>query len=129
MPTSTLLVDDNHTFARIARTFLEQQADLTVVGIATGGREAIELAVQLRPALILIDLGMQDQHGLKTIPHLRASLPNATIVAMSLFVEGGYEDAALEAGANLLIGKDTLHTDLIPALHRSTQRAQRVRSQ
>lgn len=111
-----LIVDDNATFLGIARTFVDRQENVEVAGITTCGRGAVDLAKRLTPTIVLIDLVMPGQNGLETIPKLRATVPAARIIAMSLHDDGGYRQAALEAGADHFIPKDKLFTELPPVI-------------
>jgi len=122
-PVSVLLVDDNPLFLRIINRFLREQhqSEVEVVGAATGGREALTLAKELRPQVILIDLAMPDLPGLKAIPQLRSLLPEAVIIALTILDNHIYRAAARTAGADDFISKASLHTDLLPAIHRITQ--------
>ncbi len=117
---SVLLVDDNPSFLRILTTFLGRSSenDFVVLDAACGGREGLAKAEALRPKVIIIDLAMPDLHGLDAIPRLRSMLPDAGIIALTLLDSSGYRQAALAAGANDLVSKARLDTDLVPAIKR-----------
>jgi DNA-binding NarL/FixJ family response regulator len=120
-PISLLLVDDNPAFLRIVTRFLQQQDDLMVAGAARGGQEALALAQDLRPDIVLIDLAMPGLSGLETIPRLRAILPQVGIIALTMLDTNSYWQAALAAGANDFVPKASLDTDLLPAIRRVAQ--------
>jgi DNA-binding NarL/FixJ family response regulator len=120
-PISVLLVDDNPSFLRIATRFLEQHEDVVVVGAAGGGEEALALAQDLEPDIVLIDLAMPGLSGLETIPHLRAVLPGVGIIALTMLDTNSYWQAALAAGADGFVPKASLDTDLLPAMRRVAQ--------
>jgi DNA-binding NarL/FixJ family response regulator len=120
-PISVLLVDDNPSFLRIATRFLEQHDDVVVVGAAGGGEEALALAQDLEPDIVLVDLAMPGLSGLETIPHLRAMLPEVGIIALTMLDTNSYRQAALEADANDFVPKASLDTDLLPAIRRVAQ--------
>jgi DNA-binding NarL/FixJ family response regulator len=114
-----LLVDDHEAFLRVATEFLKRHNELNklaVVGVARGGEEALTLAQDLRPQVILIDLNMPGLNGLETIPRLRAMLPEAGIIALTLLDPKVYRQAALAAGADDFVPKGNLSTDLLPAI-------------
>jgi CheY-like chemotaxis protein len=117
---SVLLVDDNPGFLRILTSFLERygRGEIVITSTALGGKEALTKAQSLRPQVILIDLAMPDLHGLETIPRLRSMLPDAGIIALTLYDSGSYRQAALAGGANDYVSKARLDTDLLPAIWR-----------
>jgi DNA-binding NarL/FixJ family response regulator len=117
-PISVLLVDDNPAFLRIATRFLQQHDDLTVVGAASGGQEALTLAQDLQPDIVVIDLAMPGLNGLEAIPRLRAMLPEVGIIALTVLDTNSYREAALAAGANDFVAKVSLDTDLLLAIRR-----------
>ena len=117
-PISVLLVDDNPAFLRIATRFLQQHDDVAVVGAAGGGEEALALAQDLQPDIVVIDLAMPGLSGLETIPRLRAVLPEVGIIALTVLDTNGYREAALSASANDFVPKVNLDTDLLPAIRR-----------
>jgi len=120
-PISVLLVDDNPAFLRIATRFLEEHEDVVVVGAAGGGEEALALAEDLQPDIVLIDLAMPGLSGLETIPHLRAVLPGVGIIALTMLDTNSYWQAALAAGADDFVPKASLDRDLLPAMRRVAQ--------
>lgn len=117
-PISVLLVDDNPTFLRAATRFLQKHDEIVVVGVAGMGEKALAEAQALRPQLILISLGMPGLPCLEIIARLRETLADVGIIALTLLDADGYREAALEAGADDLVSKITLSTDLLPAIRR-----------
>jgi DNA-binding NarL/FixJ family response regulator len=118
---SVLLVDDNPIFLHCAKRFLQRRRDVVVVGTISGGKWAVDLAQNLKPDVALIDLSMPDLPGLELIPRLRAALPEMGIIALTLFDTDDYRAAALAAGADGFVSKNTMNTDLIPAIQKITQ--------
>ena len=119
-PISVLLVDDNPIFLRILTRFLEERSrlEVIVVGSADGGEKALVKAPLLKPQVILVDLAIPDIHGLELIPRLRALMPDARIIALTLMDPLSYRDAVMTAGADEFVSKATLETDLLPAIRR-----------
>jgi len=97
---------------------LQRQYELTVVGVIGGGEEVLAQAQDLGPQVILIDL---DTPGLETISRLRNVLPGVGIVALTLLEGNAYRQTAMAAGADDLVHKAELVTDLVPAIRRVTQ--------
>ncbi|HSB69450.1 MAG TPA: response regulator transcription factor [Candidatus Methylomirabilis sp.] len=125
-PISVLLVDDNPIFLRILTRFLEERSrlEVIVVGSADGGEKALAKAPLLKPQVILVDLAIPDIHGLELIPRLRALMPGARIIALTLMDPGSYREAVMAAGADAFVSKATLETDLLPAIRRLAQGGQ-----
>ena len=120
-PISVLLVDDNPAFLRIVTRFLQEHDDILIVGAADGGEEALALARDLQPDIVVIDLAMPGLSGLETIPRLRAVLPEVGIIALTVLDINSYWQAALAAGANDFVPKARLNTELLPAIRRVAQ--------
>jgi DNA-binding NarL/FixJ family response regulator len=118
---SVMLVDDNPIFLHCAKRFLQKRQDIVVVGTVSGGKWAIDLAQNLKPDVALVDLSMSDLPGLELIPKLRALAPKTSIIALTLFDTDDYRQAALAAGADDFVSKNTMNTDLIPAIQKITQ--------
>jgi two-component system response regulator DesR len=111
-------VDDHEAFRHVATDFLQRQYELTVVGAIGGGEEALAQAQDLGPQVIVIGL---DMPGLETIPRLRKVLPSVGIIALTLLEGNAYRQAALAAGADDLVRKTELTTDLLPAIRQVMQ--------
>lgn len=117
-PISVLLIDDNPTFLRIVERFLKQEEEIDVVGAVEGGDDALALLHRLRPDVVLTDLAMPKVSGMETILRMRAAWPKMGIIALTLLDTNGYRQAALTAGADDFVAKDTLNTDLLPTIRR-----------
>jgi DNA-binding NarL/FixJ family response regulator len=121
---SVLLVDDNRTFLRVLTEFLAEAGEgaVRVVGAALGGRDAVVQAETLQPDVVLVDLQMPLQSGLTLLPHLRARLPEAILVALTLLDPDSYQAATLAAGADAFVSKMRLEHDLLPTIRRLVAR-------
>jgi two-component system nitrate/nitrite response regulator NarL len=104
--TTVLIIDDHPLFRRGVHQLLDLTDGFTIVGEAAGGREGIELAKQLDPDLILLDLNMKGINGLETLRTLRDMGIDARIILLT--VSDAPEDlmAAIRAGADGYILKD-----------------------
>jgi len=122
-PISVLLVGNDSIFLRLATRFLRECSDneVVVIGAVGGGEEALVKAQGLRPQVILIDMNMSGLTKLEIVPLLRSTLPEAGIIIMAMMDTNGYRRAVLAAGANALVGKVDLNTDLLPAIRKAAQ--------
>ena len=124
-PVSMLIIDDNANFLKTISEYLEEHhaKEIHVIGTAQSGREGINLAKQLHPQVVLLDLKMPDMHGFDVIPLLRQALPEVRIITTTLlplevFEQSGemYRQANAAAGADAFIPKQNLTTHLIPTI-------------
>ncbi|WP_417672189.1 response regulator [Roseibium sp.] len=111
-----LLADDHELVrdgirARLAKTDL-----LEVVGEATNGREAIELAEELRPDIVLMDVSMPVMNGLDAASEIRKRLPQTGILVLSIYDNPEYVRGVVQAGARGYILKDICAKDMITAI-------------
>jgi two-component system invasion response regulator UvrY len=97
---------------------LERHHKLIVGGAICGGEEALAQVQDLQPQVILIGL---DKPGLETISRLRKVLPGVGIIALTLLEGNAYRQAVMAAGADDLVRKAELTTELLPAIRRVTQ--------
>jgi two-component system response regulator NreC len=114
--TSVLLADD-HTLIRAGlRMVVAAEADLTVVGEASDGREAVALAEKLRPEVVVMDIGMPSLNGIEACRQIRAAQPETQVVMLSMHSDEGYVLRALKAGAKAYLLKDSAEADLARAI-------------
>jgi DNA-binding NarL/FixJ family response regulator len=125
-PVIRILSVDDHALLRdgIAAVFAGQE-DMTLVGQASNGREAIESFRRLRPDVTLMDLRMPDMNGIEAITAIRAEFPNARIVVLTTYKGDAQAAAALKAGAvgyllKSLVRKELL--DTVRAVHAGKRR-------
>ena len=118
MTVRTLLVDDNKTFLAAVRNFLMMVPDIEIVGEAHDGWTAVEMAKNLNPDLVLLDIVMPEMNGLEVAQALKDSLPPPRIVFLSMHDSESYRTAARELGAFGYVGKGDFVADLIPIIDR-----------
>jgi DNA-binding NarL/FixJ family response regulator len=117
--TRILFIAGNPTFRPVVLRFLKRYDELHLVGSVSESQKVVAQALYLQPQVILLDLDTSDTTGLEAISNLRAAMPHVGIIALSLLGLDGYRQAVLTAGANDLVLKSNLSTDLLPAIHRA----------
>jgi DNA-binding NarL/FixJ family response regulator len=111
-----VLVADDHTIVRSGiRHVLEGEPDLEVIGEAGSGTEAIALAAELRPDVVVLDISMPDQSGLEVTARLRES-SGIRVLILSMHDNPEYVLESVRAGANGYLLKDTAAADLRTAI-------------
>lgn len=116
-PIRVLLVDDHALLRAGFRTILDTQADITVVGEAATGAEAVTLAARLRPDVITMDVQMPDMDGIEATSRLVADPAiGAAIAIVTTFDRDDYLYRALDAGASGFLLKNAGAEDLIAAV-------------
>jgi len=128
-PLRVLLVDDNETFLDILTRFLQENhsGEFVVVGTARDSAEALAQANALQPQVILLDFDLPEGQRSALIRDLRSALPQVGIVAMTLQDPAVYDfcrQVALADGADDLIVKNVLTTELLPCIQRVVQARQ-----
>jgi two-component system response regulator NreC len=111
-----LLADDHSVLRRGLRRILEEQPDLQVVGEASSGREAVELASTLRPQVIVMDIGMPLMNGMEATRQILQRNKQANVLILSMYTDENYVIQVLRAGAKGYLLKDTAEEDLIQAV-------------
>lgn len=111
-----LIVDDHAVVRRGVRALLECEDDFSVVGEACNGREAVALATELEPDLVLMDLMMPEMGGGEAIARIRSANPDLAVVVFSSFVGEDELFPAIRAGAAGYLLKDGAPEDLLRGL-------------
>jgi DNA-binding NarL/FixJ family response regulator len=111
-----LLVDDHGVVRRGLRGYLELLDDIEVVGEAENGLRGVELAAELEPDVILMDIVMPQLDGIGAIGRIKSAQPGVQIVALTSFIEEEKVLAALESGASGFILKDADADDVAAAI-------------
>ncbi len=113
-----LTVDDHELLREGIRAVLCNQADMTVVGEASDGREAVERCRVLDPDIILMDLEMPDLGGIEAIRALQTQRCRARVIVLTVYGTDAQIRLALSAGARGYLLKDGLRRELVDAIRR-----------
>jgi DNA-binding NarL/FixJ family response regulator len=111
-----LLADDHAVVRQGFKMILDAQADMEIVGEAANGRQAVDLAEQLRPDVVVMDVSMPELNGIEATRRLASSLPRARVVALSMHKDSVYVREILRAGARGYLLKDSGAADLVAAI-------------
>lgn len=112
-----LLADDHQLMRSGVRLMLERENDLSVVGEASDGREAVALASSLKPDVVVMDIGMPNLNGNEAALQMIQERPELAVVMLSMHSDESYVLRALKAGARGYLLKDSAEADLIKAVH------------
>jgi DNA-binding NarL/FixJ family response regulator len=112
-----ILIADDHGIVRAGlRLLLDRIADLQVVGEAADGREAVRLAAELQPEIVIMDIGMPLLNGLAATTQIIRDNPNAGVIFLSMYSDESYIVKALDAGARGYLLKDNADEDMERAI-------------
>lgn len=111
-----LLADDHELIREGLKARIAPHSDLEIVGEASNGRDAVRMAQQLKPDLVIMDVSMPDMNGLKATKAIKKSDPGIKILALTRHGDDGYLKQFLEAGASGFVLKQSASDDLIRAI-------------
>jgi two-component system nitrate/nitrite response regulator NarL len=115
-PIQVLLVDDEPTVLRGLRMRLGLEADISVVGEASDGSAAVDLASLLAPDVVLMDVSMPVMDGIEATREMALKVPGAAVVILSMHDDSGTAARAREAGAVAFVAKQRIDDGLLAAI-------------
>jgi DNA-binding NarL/FixJ family response regulator len=115
---TVLLVDDHSLVRKGFRRILEDDPEIRVVAEASEGQEAVRLALELRPKVIVMDCALPGISGIDATRRILAKTPGIAILMLSMHSEDTLIRQALEAGARGYILKNAMDLDLVNAIKR-----------
>jgi DNA-binding NarL/FixJ family response regulator len=121
MPIRILLADDHEVVRDGVRALLEKQADMAVVGEAADGRRAAQLADDLDPDVIVMDVGMPNLNGIDATRRILSAHPQIGVVMLSMHQDESYVLRSLKAGAKGYLLKESLRSDILEAIRAVAQ--------
>ncbi len=116
MSIRVLIADDHSVVRQGLRMFLALDPDIDIVGEACDGVQALELAHELRPDVVLMDLLMPEMDGIQATARVRAELPDTEVIALTSVLEDSSVVNAIRAGAIGYLLKDTEADVLVKAI-------------
>jgi len=117
-PIRTLLVDDHPMMRQGLRSLLTTFANIDVVGEASDGQEAVELAERLRPRLIIMDVNMPRMNGIEATAVIKSRLTDTSVIGLSVHASPETDRAMRAAGAAILLPKETAAKALYQAIQK-----------
>jgi two-component system nitrate/nitrite response regulator NarL len=115
-PVRVLIADDEPLFVEMVEALLENEGRIEVVGTATNGEEAVELATSLQPDVILMDISMPLLDGIEATRRIREREPDACILMLTGSSTFADVNRSREAGVAAFLTKDRLATQLVDAI-------------
>jgi DNA-binding NarL/FixJ family response regulator len=112
-----LVVDDHRLLRQELRNILRFYREFTVVGEAVDGVQAYELAQELQPDVILMDVHMPHMNGIEATRRIKTTLPQVIIIGLSVNTSIAASAEMYAAGASGYLGKDTAPENLYRAIH------------
>jgi RNA polymerase sigma factor (sigma-70 family) len=119
--TRILLADDHGVVRKGLRYLLQRSPDLQVVGEAADGREAVAMAEQLTPDVIVMDIAMPQLNGIDATAQIVKRNPKTGVIILSMYSDETYLVRALTAGAKGYLLKDSAENDLLRAVQTVSQ--------
>lgn len=111
-----MIVDDHQIMRDGLKQMLTEETGFIIAGEATNGREAIEKVADLRPDVILMDVGMPVVDGIEATARIHALLPDVKILALTMLNQGSFVQLMLRNGAHGYLLKDTSREELVLAI-------------
>ncbi len=117
MANITILLVDDHTIVRQGlKALLMAEKNISIIGEAQTGREAVELVSQLRPTVVIMDLAMPRLNGAEATRQILKSSPSTRIIVLSTYSDDEHVQQALGAGAAAYLLKQTAAEDVVEAI-------------
>lgn len=112
-----MICDDHEMVREGLRTLLSEEDTLEIVGEASNGKEALTMAKELRPDVLLMDAKMPEMDGVSATKVIRQQCPGTHVVMLTTFLEAKQVREAIQAGAEGYILKDIQKAELVKAIH------------
>lgn len=121
-PLRVLIVDDHQMVRDGVCSLLQQYDDLTVVGEASTGKQALQLSGTLMPDVIIMDMQMPGWNGAESTRRILKEYPSIVVIGLSIQTDSHISESMLAAGASGFLPKETIGKDLYPTIHKAVRR-------
>jgi DNA-binding NarL/FixJ family response regulator len=112
-----IMIADDHEIVRNGlRSLIEKELDMEVIAEAGNGRDAVRIALELAPDVVIMDIAMPDLNGIEAARQIIAALPRIKVIALSMHADKRYVMEMLKAGASGYILKDSAFEELACAI-------------
>ena len=116
---TALLVDDDPVIRQLLHDTLERHADVTIVGEAENGEDAVALTVTLKPAIVLMDFNLPTMSGIEATTLIKLQSPHTAVIGLTASTPGDAEYAMVDAGASAVLNKGEMVGVLHPIIVQS----------
>lgn len=121
MAIRVLLADDHAVVRKGVREFLEDEPDIQVVGEATDGQQAVDLAVALQPDVVVMDVSMPELTGVEATKRIRSLAPTVRILALTAYDDETYIFSLLDAGVTGYMLKTAESREIVRAIRATAE--------
>src|SRR4051795_12205870 len=115
-PITVLLADDHALVRRGFRRMLEDDPEISVVGEASDGHDAVQTALALRPMVVVMDFALPSMNGAVATRHIVKECPETAVLILSMHAEPAYVQTCLDAGARGYLLKNAMDLELVDAV-------------
>jgi len=113
-----ILIADDHNISREGLKYLlENEHNMTVIGEAKNGREAVHLALECQPDIVIMDINMPELNGIEATRQIIAEAPQIKIVVLSMYSDRRYVSSMLKIGVSGYLLKNNAFEELVAAIH------------
>jgi DNA-binding NarL/FixJ family response regulator len=123
--TRVMFVDDHKVMRQGLIRLVVSQPGIKVVGEAANGREALELARLIQPAVIIMDVSMPEMNGIEATRRIKAEMPQIRVIGLSMHDDGQITQDMLEAGAEIMVSKTASAAEIIKVIYGTAEKMNR----
>lgn len=124
---TVLLVDDDRVIRQLLRDILDRYSDITIVGEAESGEDAVALTLALNPAVVLMDFNLPTMTGIQATTLIKLQSSSTTVIGLTASAPSDAEYAMIDAGAAAVLNKGemvgVLHPIIVQSVPASAQSA------
>lgn len=117
MSIKILLAEDHKILRAGIKNLLSEEKDITLIGEADNGIDALQMAMELKPDIVLMDIGMPGLNGIEATKHIFQNTESIKVIALSMHTEREFVIGMFKAGAKGYLLKDCTYEELIAAIN------------